>query len=246
MNAESVPHQEIAFQSDCELLNAAWSLDSGRTVEFRITGHAYERMHPFKRFTQKRAGRVGTRFVASIAHRQHDGMVAVMYHGDAMLKAWGDNSSVGQNFNLWLDDEADRHPFAGYERRKQGAPGELFYVVLVELQDDDTAVDQEKRANAEGKPAPPAHGSAKGRARSGPRKPSAAAHLIVTSAMFVRYLSETRPGLVQKWTPELARKYVKQKLGLESLSQLDRETPAAQRFEDEIRRPYNRWNNQEP
>lgn len=248
---------EVAFQSDCELVNASWSLDSGRTVEMRICGHAYDRVHPFKRFTLRRNGRVGTRFTATIAHRTGDGIdPELVYHSDAMLKSWSEGSGGGQTFVLWLDDEADRHPFAGYERRKYGSPGELFYVILVELHDDETAVDQSGRARAErGNTEPrgvresdngPPSKAFPARPARGPRKPSAAAHLIVTHPMFVRYLTETRAGLVKKWTPELARKYVKSILKLESLSELDRNADAARRFEEEIRRPYNRWSTQEP
>ena len=57
----------VAFYSECELLSAEWNLDHGRTASFRITGEAFDRIHPFKRFTQRRGGRAGTRFNAIIA-----------------------------------------------------------------------------------------------------------------------------------------------------------------------------------
>lgn len=69
---------------------------------------------------------------------------------------------------------------------------------------------------------------------------------MVTSAMFVRYLQETRPKLVKSWSPDLARRWVKSEINVESLSQLDRDQAAARRFEEQIRRPYARWSEQEP
>lgn len=249
----------VAFQGDCELLNAAWSLDSGRTVQFRICGEAFERLHPFKQFTHRRAGRAGTIFQGAIADVKSGGVV--VYRGDVMLAGWGDANTLGQHFTLWLDDEADRHPFAGCGRRKNGVPGDIFFLVLVEVSDDGTPINQEKRRRVEAAQGatepggvraadkPGAAGAVAGgpaRPARAPRKLSATAHLIVTGPMFVRFLTETKAHIRKTWTVELARVYAKQVVGVESLSELDRSTEAAQRFEELIRRPYARWQEQAP
>lgn len=68
---------------------------------------------------------------------------------------------------------------------------------------------------------------------------------MVTGNMFVRYLEETQAGVVKQWTPELARRWVKREIQVESLSELDQNKAAYERFERIIRKPFARWNHQE-
>lgn len=257
----------VCFQGEVEVLNATWSLNDGRRVEFRICGEAYHRQHPFKRFQQKRNGHVGTRFKASFARLETGECLSVM---ELMLCGWKDSSSVGQSVTFWLDDEPDTHPFCGCTPRKAQMPGDMFALVLVELDDDERPVDQvrqraiREQGGAEapadlhdqgaadpgaGAPAPAAAGNRPGPGSDRPparRKLSSAAHLLVTRPMFVQFLKETKPNLVKSWTPEVARKYAKGLIGVESLSDLDRDRGAAQRFETLIKQPYERWAHQDP
>lgn len=69
---------------------------------------------------------------------------------------------------------------------------------------------------------------------------------MVTGPQFVRWLVETRPKLVKQWTPDLAKRYVKKVIGVESLSHLDKDTEALKRFHEKIRRPFERWAHQDP
>jgi len=64
--------------------------------------------------------------------------------------------------------------------------------------------------------------------------------------MFTQYLKETKPNLVKSWTPDVARNYAKQLIKVESLSDLDRDRGAVERYENLIRRPYDRWAHQDP
>lgn len=252
----TVDPDKIAYRGEVELINAAWSLDSGRTVEFRLAGDAYTRLHPFKRFQQRRNGRMGTRFRCAVGDSKTG---LVHYAGEVMLAGWKDSSFAGQTITLWLDEEADRHPFAGFNRRKNGTPGDMFAVALVEVDDNEQAVRQQQRERAietgpGGLPAPGRGASGNkgkpvaGKPPAGARrsKPSQTAHLMVTSNMFVRWLVETRPKLVKKWDAQLARRWVKSEINVESLSELDRDPAALERFEKQIRKPYARWNGQEP
>lgn len=214
-------------------MNAQWKIDEGRTVDLRLAGNGFDRVHPFKKFQKKRAGRVGTRFHMACADEQ---TCQVIFKGEVMLAGWTDTSNQGQTIKLWLDDEADRHPFAGYLRRTQKAPGSVFAVILVELSDDESPVDQQ----AEGK-------VSNARALHAPRKAlSSSAHLMVTGEIFVRYIRETvrfREGVVI--TPDVAKRYVKDRLGIESLSDLDRDPDKARLFHEVIRRPFARWNGED-
>jgi len=258
----------IAWQGTVEILNAAWSLDSGRTVELRLCGDSYDRVHPFKRFQKKRNGRIGTRFQAAFSRVDGGEVVLTM---EVMLAAWKDSSSIGQSITLWLDDEVAVHPFCGCQRRKAAIAGDMFALVLVELNDDDTPVDNRSEQfsdNAGVHPRPAAapgdahaRGAGAGDGSSGPgpranrkgaagnhspKKLSSSVHLLVTSQIFLRWLQETKGTLVKEWTPELARRYAKSLLKVESLGDLDRDQEAVKRYHELIRRPYERWRYQEP
>jgi hypothetical protein len=271
----------IAWQGTVEILNATWSLDTGRTVELRLCGDAFDRVHPFKQFQKRRNGRVGTRFQAVFSRVDSGEQILNM---EVMLAAWKDSSSIGQSITLWLDNEVETHPFCGCTRRKANQPGDVFVLVLVELNDDDTPINQTQRGNLErelqspdgagaqrgvhdrpgaapGVQAPTAAnqqaggsppaipggpGAGAGRAGQKPRRLSSSVHLLVTNPIFVRWLQETKGTLVKQWTPELARQYTKKVVQIESLADLDRDQAAVKRFNDEIRRPYERWKNQEP
>lgn len=265
----------IAWHGTVEIINAMWSLDTGRTVELRLTGESYDRVHPFKRFQKKRNGRVGTRFSAAFSRIDTGDQVLSM---EVMLMSWKDASSIGQSITLWLDNEVETHPFCGCSRRKASIPGDVFALVLVELNDDDSPVRQNEgnlpgpgvdaavqTQLHDGSATPPgaaAPGASNGQAARGtqadPKGPpargaattqrrlSSKVHLLVTSPIFVRWLQETKSTLVAQWTPELARRYAKQVLEVESLSDLDRNPAAVERFHLHIRRPYERWYRQEP
>ncbi|HSV90875.1 MAG TPA: hypothetical protein VLH80_07230 [Nitrospiraceae bacterium] len=129
----------IAFHGLVELINATWSLDSGRTVELRLAGEAFDRIHPFKKFQQRRNGKMGTRFKAVFARACDGEQVLDM---EVMLQSWKDSSAIGQSITLWLDDEFETHPFCACTRRKNGTPGDMFALVLVELNDDESPVNQ--------------------------------------------------------------------------------------------------------
>lgn len=271
----------LAFVGEFEVVEAAWSLANGRTATFRICGEAFGRNHPFKKFQQKRGGRVGTRFRASFARTDTGEEMGSI---ELMLMAWKDSSSIGQTVAFWLDNDAALHPFAGCAYRKGSEPGEVFAVAIVELTDDDKPVRQteyvrgaaeagaipadEGRAavaaasestavgvsgGAAGPAGGPGHrgGGARGPAkvRGVPGKPSrlsSLAHRTVTGPMFVQFLKETKPHTVAKWTPEIAKSYAKTLIKVESLSDLDRDAAAAERFRQLIGRPFDTWRYQFP
>lgn len=270
----SMDESLIAWHGTVELLNAAWSLDAGRTVELRLCGDAYDRIHPFKRFQKKRNGRVGTRFQAVFSRVEDQ---AELLNMEVMLAAWKDSSSIGQSILLWLDDEVEMHPFCGCSRRKTNQSGDVFALVLVELNDDDAPVRQshsspgpghdpvpatnvhDGAAASEGAPAPRrqnaqaaqgaqpgARGSGNGGKTTRGRKLSSSVYLLVRGQRFLQWLKETKGTLVKEWTGELAHRYIKHVINVESLSDLDRDTAAVERYHKEIRRPYERWLFQEP
>lgn len=206
-----------AFYGDVELINARWDLESGRSVDFRIGGNGFERMHPFKTFQRARGGRLGTRFMAVIV----DELRVARVNGEVMLKNWTETATGGQQVSLWLDNESSLHPFAGCRARKRDDPGEMFKLSLVEIDE----VEEQ----------PPMEGEMR------VQKPSQQAHnLVVRNPMFIRYLKETKPTMAN-WDPDVAKRYVKARLGVESLGDLDKLPAKAREYQEQIVNPYERW-----
>jgi hypothetical protein len=154
-----------------------------------------------------------------------------LWSGETMLAAWGDSSTTGQSIKLWLDEETERHPFAGCARRKGQVPGDFFAVVLAELDDDENPVHQGARDRAE------AH-------HSKHRTFSQSAHLLIARGSFLAWLREIRN--IASPTPESARVWVKRLVGIESLSDLDRNQGARERFRELVQHPYAQWAEQSP
>lgn len=202
------------------MLNAKWDLDSGRTVEFRIAGNFADMRHPFKDFTRKRNGRVGSRFEASCARCTDAELV---YTGEMMLADWQEKPGTGMTVRFWLDDEATHHPFAGSTKRQRTTPGEMFALVLVEINEmQEVEQSQPQR---------------KGRTHSQD------AHLMIMNPMFAQHLMETRAEFKNiTITPQQGKDYVKAVLGLESLSELDHNPAKYKQFREQIAHPYARWN----
>jgi hypothetical protein len=223
----------IAYQGDVELLNASWSLDSGRIVEFGLveSDDDPERVHPFKLYQRRRGGRIGQLFHAVIV----DTLARVVYDGMLQLASWSDTDR-GKSARFWIDEDAERHPFAGYDKRTRTEPGSKFTLVLVQLTDDNKPVDQVALAREE----------ALERAR-GQRKLSAEAHLMVTGERFLQYLQNVAPPSKGQppWTADRARRWVKWRLGISSLSMLDSMENAGKRFHEEIRKPFAAWSDDE-
>lgn len=260
----TLTHDHIAYRGEVEILGATWSLGEGRMVEIRLCGEPFGRIHPFKKHQQRRNGRMGTRFRAAFANSKTGEALATM---ELMLASWKDTSRTGQSIRLWIDNEVEVHPFSGCAGRQGQNLGDMFAVVMVELDDDDAAINQSKRdrvENSQGSGGPGPQGiesqgagetavSPQQRARHGgnqnkPRKPrslSSTVHLTVTSAIFLRFLQETKSELVPQWTREKAREYVKSYLKVQSLSELDRDQAAVRRWE-KVRQAYEKWFRQEP
>lgn len=224
----------IAYKGGFELLDAKWDLNHGRTVKFRLMEEPGTPilMHPFASFTRRRGGRTGTRFRMVMTKNGAD---KPMFNAEVMLMSGG--QPLGQGFwvSFWLDDEASHHPFAGYRGRRGDAPGETFSAAFVELDDDDSAIDQVKRGRVE-----EAH------ARAG-QKLSQYAYLLCTNPMFLQFLSERAlvngdPRTVEWWTKENhAARWLRWRCNIESRSELDRNAEAATVFHEEIRQPYSDW-----
>lgn len=227
----------VAYKGTVELLDAAWDLRTGRTVRFRLVPDdekPFDR-HPFADHVYRRGNRVGTRFKSAFVRI---GDEQPFFSGEMMLAGGGNPLGAGMWVKFWLDEEPDRHPFSGCAGRKGDAPGDLFAAVFVEIDDDDEAINQQKRGRVE---------------RVGRRQQSLAqyAALLCTNSLFLQWLSETvRVGSGSNLVPadwwareDHAARWMRYVCNIESRADLDRNPEAAQRFHDLVRRPYADWSN---
>ena len=214
------------------MLDAKWDLTSGRTARFRIVANGEQLIvHPFARFVMRRGGRVGTRFESAFI-RVGDG--TPWYRGEAMLAGGGNPLQSGMWVKFWFPDDDIDHPFSGCTPRGRTSPGDLFDVVLVEKDDDESLIDEKERENAE----------------RGQRSESLAryAALLGTNELFLQWLSETvlmpdnKTRSVEWWKGEdhVAR-WIRWACQIESRAELDRNPSAAARFHERVREPYRKW-----
>lgn len=216
-----------------ELIDAKWELHSGRTVKFRIVDDPSAPLivNPFAQFVRRRGNHVGTRFNAAFV-RYGEG--SPYWQGELMLAGGGHPLGQGMWVRFWLDEEDSNHPFSGCMGRKGDHAGDLFACVFVELDDDDRAINQSKRARVEkyGRGGTLARYSA----------------LLTTNEVFLQYLSEkvlmpdgkSRP--VEWWEQEdhVAR-WIRWTCMIESRAELDNSPKAEELFHERIRRPYSEW-----
>ena len=213
--------------------DARWSLDHGRTVVFRLvtTPECDITRNPFSEHQKRGKGHMGQIFHACIVP---DGEVRPIYDAQLRFADWKCDSR-GRDVSFWLDDEADRHPFAGYSRRKGTTETGATFAAVFVLIEEERAVDlvtEEKIA-----------------AVRAPRKLSSQVHLMITGPRFLQFLTERNVKATQqlrelglKWDGERARLWVKRALEIESLSELDRRQDKAEEFHERIRKPFAAWN----
>lgn len=209
----------VVFQGELELADAKWSLGSGRTVDFWLPGELDLSINPFKVYQKRRGGKVGQRFGAAIVPV---GFAIPAYSGEVMLAAWSDNEK-GKTVRFWLDEEAGLHPFAGYNKRDAKNSGQRFMAALQVINDDETIADPEREEELQK-----------------PRKPrtrSQEVHLIVTGHRFMQYLLHTGADLEER-SP---KQFVKECLGLQSLSQLDGDDALYGEWTEGIWKPFSTW-----
>lgn len=214
----------IAYSSDnITLEKATWDTVFGMFAEFRLdqTGNTSV-ANPFKRFTKGRKGKVGTRFGAVFTCA--DG--TNLYEDEVMLKGWSDGTA-GWKVTFWVEsDDAGFHPFMNCSK------GDAFAVALVELNDDNTAVDQDKKARLE---------DAK-RGRKSPRLSNYAAQLC-REPLFISYIGDRcgeQPSS-EAHAEEFAGEWMRRTLKIGSRADLDTDREAATRFHKHVREPYNKW-----
>lgn len=155
--------------------------------------------------------------------RQH-----TAYKGELMLAGWGDTSTQGHTVTFWIEPPmgARMHPFEGYERDK-----DQFMAALTELDDDEEQVDQQARDRVES--------AMKSRQRRSQTLSQAAA-LLCRNPLFWQW-AESQDGEWGVNSDEEAAIWMRDKLGIDSRRMLDEHEHIAERFHEDIRKPFHEW-----
>lgn len=216
---------KIAYSAEVISLDkAVWDTTYGMWVQFRLEQPEALAKHanPFKKFTKMRKGRTGTRFMAVFTNMDE----SIAYQDEVMLKGWTDGTA-GWKVSFYVNaDEHGFHPFMSY------SPDHEMAVAMVELMDDNEAVDQEKRERLE---------DAK-EGRKQPRLSRFAAQLCRTPEFheYLRVRCSREPSSPEH-AEEFAAEWMRTLLKIDSRSVLDRDPEVAGRFHKNIREPYNKW-----
>ncbi len=206
----------VAWSGEVEFDGASWGDRNGWRVRFRLIqlpGSA-EKANPFKQYTKRSGDRAGTMFVVSA----HPVAFGKPYEGDVMLAAWGDST---RGWVVSFEFPEEPVAFAGCLRRTSDRAGTRYMVAAVELDHDNTVINQERREKVE-------RDMTAG--RKADKKLSGTAAILGKNPQFWEWLRET----IQEggWNETTATTWLKSHIGVDSRSELDdpRNTLAIQKF----------------
>lgn len=139
----------------------------------------------------------------------------VAFKGEVMLIGWDEKHNTGRTARFLFDEEGVEHPMKQHTVRRGKQAGTRFMMVLVELQDDDTPIDQTKRERLEEAE------------KGGPVSKNAG--ILCNDPDFQDYVS-IQPG---NYTHDEmgAADFVREHCNISSRAQLDHQPQAARRYE---------------
>lgn len=220
---------EIAWHGTVGLHEAKWTDIEGSTVTFKLpmNDELERQRNPFQKFTKRRKGSAGTRFMMICVEPKTKQAV---YKDEVMLAGWNDSQSTGHTVKFWLCSDALGHPFEGFERKKDD-----FFISLAELSDDNEVIDQKVRERVERK------------GKSPSQRPSYGAVMLCKNPEFHKWISEDEEvknflrcsSGPTDWE-KLAKEWICRSLGIESRGELDRSEEIRAKYHKKIYLPFSR------
>lgn len=205
---------EIAYSNEVRLHEAKWTDKEGSTVTFQLPMKGMEgQRNPFEKWTKRRRGRAGTRFVMACLDKD---VMQMVYKDEVMLAGWNDSQTHGHTVKFWLCADTMGHPFEGYERHSNE-----FHITLVELDDDQEVIDQKMRDKVEASSKRPSE------------RVSYVAAMLCKNEGFWTWL-----GVKDE---DEAKFEVYSRCKVESRAELDADPVKAELFHTEMRKPFLRW-----
>lgn len=146
----------------------------------------------------------------------------IAFQGEVMLLSWAESHKGGRTGVFLFDDESEQHPLKSFTTKRGKRAGTRFVMVLVEIAEDETPVQQEKKG--------------------GPLSQSAAQ--ICENEQFRRFLldkySERFSASTCLSDAEEAAQVLRIICRIQSRAELDHNPEAAKRFQ-ELMKEYREW-----
>jgi hypothetical protein len=222
LTKEKKVSEMMAWYGMVQMKEARWTDEEGSTVTFFLPMNGQEdKRNPFEKFTKRRKGKAGTRFMMA-CQRVSGTLREAMYEDEVMLTGWNDSQSTGHTVKFWLCNDGMGHPFEGCARKI-----DQFALSLIELDDDQEPVDQKMRARVENPPKRPSE------------RVSYVAAMLCKEEKFWRWCGDQLH--ISVINEAGARIAMLDTLGLPSRSVLDKNEYQAKRFHALIRKPYLEW-----
>lgn len=221
---------DIAYAGTVTLHEAKWTDKDGSTVTFKLPMAGMDGLrNPFEKWTKRRKGHAGTRFMIVIVEWDEGTRGSLVYDDEVMLAGWNDSQTTGHTVKFWLAMDQMGHPFEGFERHK-----DVFAISLVELDDDQEPINQTTRDKVEKAGKTPS------------QRVSYVAAMLCKSPMFHAWLGhdewvkQQAREVPADWE-DIATRWLYRHLQIDSRSELDSDETKAEKFHNTIRRPYLSW-----
>lgn len=201
----------IAWSGEVEFVKAAEDDSAGRTLKLKLI-RPPEGQHPFAQFTRRRRGQAGTRF--NVAFAEIGGVQELMV--ELMLLNWAAGPR-GEQVTFEVNAPDISHPFLHCRRASKDTPGTRWMITVVEIDDSEQAVQQEKQELVE-----------RAERIGNSQKLSNVARLLTKNENFHRFLRDTEDAEVE-WNVDIADEWLKARCGIDSKAELDSSGPEAVR-----------------
>ncbi len=144
-------------------------------------------------------------------------------HEEAQLADYGESAAGGPYIKLRMPDPDSLAVFRGKDRATKTKQGTRYIVMMIEVQDDETPVNQQRRqAMEEGM-------------KGGVLSRHAGA--LCNDANFVRFLNEHH-GANVPWDKDTAKMFIYRVCRIRSRRELDHNEEAAQRYKSFVQAPF--------
>ena len=163
----------------------------------------------------------------------------IAYHNEVQFAGWTDSHIQGAKITFWLADSEALEYFRCLTTKKGGKAGQRFMLTLVELDDDDSPINQVQAQRAQSSETKHIADRVKG------GELSKHAGRLCNDEAFFGFLSANgitpeNAGLGMEW-PEVAANYIRKVCQIGSRAELDHSAAAAQRYHSLIRQQFIAW-----
>ena len=215
----------VAFEGMVAL--AKWSESSRSGAKITVKLQDREALAPFEKATKRRGKRAGQRYMVVVSSDKGEPI------SDAPSELWFAGADWSHQGGASVSFTVDSLEWwRQFQTADQGGDGQVFHFTMVELQANDTPLDQDQADRAE----------RANRPKGGPKSKFAAQRNQTTD--FQAYVGYRTGMPKERWRlvgADTCDKWVKQVCGVESKVAFDHDEDAWNRYEKLISRPFITW-----